>query len=165
MIPVKKSDLNLSVVATSTIAGCGLLAVLYALVVAVGGDIGRRGHFIGMSALVLGIAVHCTVGYVTGRSARAKRAPVNFHVIFVGVLVMLLSLVVLKAPLVGANPRHWGEYALMLRVINILLTIPAMWLGANWHQGPVPDETPGANSDPRDTSSIPSKNNAGQPVK
>ena len=136
MNQTKRSDLNLSVVgtgfATSVGAICALFLIPSSVVVMLGIRAGQRSHFAGVLALVLGIAVHCIVGYVTGRTARAKRAPVNFHVFFVGVLVMLFALALLMAPGLGARGRHPGDLAMVIRVINILLTIPAMWLGAHW---------------------------------
>ena len=143
MNETKRSDLNLSVVgtgfATSVGAGCALLVVLSTLVVSVGVHAGRRGHLIAVLALILGIAVHCVVGNVTGRTARAKRAPVNFHVVFVGGLVMLFALLLLLAPGLGTRGRQPGELAMVIRAINILLTIPAMWLGANWGPQGLPE--------------------------
>jgi len=96
----------------------------------------RHGYGLSLVGFPLGMVSHLVVGYVTAQVARDKDATVNTHVLILGSIIMIIGLFGLltsekNATAFGIQVQVQAVNQL-LGILNWMLTIPLMLLGASW---------------------------------
>lgn len=124
-------DIDMSAIGTGCATGCGAgclqLLITGVLISSAGVHVVRNDPNsipidLQWLILLLGLAVHFLVGYVTARKAPHSK---RLHAIIVGVLVLVLGIAA-----VVLNPGLGKPSA--LGILAFLLSIPLTWLGAEW---------------------------------
>jgi hypothetical protein len=134
--PPPSNDVNLNVMGSGCLASCSTGCLMILIFVLIGGAMGvqamRHSGGLVFFGFFAGLLTNLIVGYKIGQSARKHNAPVNFHVIIFGVILMVIGLAGWITPNKQPLSNQMQALVQFVRLVGWILTIPVMLLGASW---------------------------------